>query len=404
MFLIVVVLIAIAFVGFGIGIFIKGKPPETHIGKNIEMKKLGITCAKNNSDLCQGRSKSNNYECQKCNCDKLSLILVFLFFSFSVSSQDDQDKYQRNQISSPLSLDEAVSISKTNHPIARNAALAEMKDALTQKQKRNRKAQHNLKATSTRQAERVLKLDELAWKVKSAYMEAVYFRQRLQIFQEHASYFEALIDVTEIHLSADTISELVWVSAGTQYGSFQCRMYIAEEELLRAETHLLQLLYFQSEKIELKETELNLYLIHPNKPLDERFEPVKHKALSVALHVEAESALKLVKRKYKKQAEIDLMIKVNETGYRQFFNRLHVTMLKSRLNEYYVQISYSKENLLLEAQLVMEEIKKDFSAERISNYAEAFKKVNNAVSVKLNHLEYIFLYNQTALELEYYTQ
>ena len=74
------------------------------------------------------------------------------------------------------------------------------------------------------------------------------------------------------------------------------------------------------------------------------------------------------------------------------------------MNEYFVQISFSKENLLIEAGLTLEEIEQDFSAGRIVNYAEAFTKVNHAVFAKLNHLEYINLYNQTALELEYYTQ
>jgi hypothetical protein len=52
----------------------------------------------------------------------------------------------------------------------------------------------------------------------------------------------------------------------------------------------------------------------------------------------------------------------------------------------------------------LEKVEKDFSAGLITNYAEAFSQVNNAVSAQINHLEYIFLFNQTALELEYYTQ
>ena len=74
MFLIVLVLIVLAFVGLGIGTFIKGKFPETHIGKNAEMKKLGITCAKNDSTLCRGRSKTNDNDCRGCNCDNTNLI------------------------------------------------------------------------------------------------------------------------------------------------------------------------------------------------------------------------------------------------------------------------------------------------------------------------------------------
>ena len=63
-FLIVVILVAIAFAGFGIGILIKGKFPDTHVGHNLEMKKLGITCAKQDETFCQGRSNTDS--CQGC--------------------------------------------------------------------------------------------------------------------------------------------------------------------------------------------------------------------------------------------------------------------------------------------------------------------------------------------------
>ena len=57
-FITVTVLIALAVVGLAVGIIIKGKFPETHAGHNTEMKKLGISCAKRDGTLCQGRSKS----------------------------------------------------------------------------------------------------------------------------------------------------------------------------------------------------------------------------------------------------------------------------------------------------------------------------------------------------------
>ena len=66
-FLIVAVLVAIAVAGLSIGILIKGKFPDTHVGRNADMKKLGITCAKNDSKLCQGRSSSEG--CQGCICE-----------------------------------------------------------------------------------------------------------------------------------------------------------------------------------------------------------------------------------------------------------------------------------------------------------------------------------------------
>lgn len=63
-FLVVAVLIAIAFVGLAIGILIKGRFPDTHVGHNPNMKKMGITCAKNEASLCQGRKQSVN--CEGC--------------------------------------------------------------------------------------------------------------------------------------------------------------------------------------------------------------------------------------------------------------------------------------------------------------------------------------------------
>jgi len=97
-------------------------------------------------------------------------------------------------------------------------------------------------------------------------------------------------------------------------------------------------------------------------------------------------------------------MKTNETEFRQFSDMQHVEALVSLLNEYYVQISFCKENSIVEANLMLEEVENDFKKGRFVNFAETITKVNNAVSAKLNHWEYINLYNQTALELEYYSQ
>jgi len=63
-FLIVTVLIAVAFMGLAVGVMVKGKFPDTHVGHNADMNKLGITCAKYDDAYCQGRSDSGG--CQGC--------------------------------------------------------------------------------------------------------------------------------------------------------------------------------------------------------------------------------------------------------------------------------------------------------------------------------------------------
>ena len=52
-FVITSILLGIALIGLGISILIKknGKFPETHIGKNREMKKRGIYCANTTDHL-----------------------------------------------------------------------------------------------------------------------------------------------------------------------------------------------------------------------------------------------------------------------------------------------------------------------------------------------------------------
>ena len=63
-FFVVIVLVAIAGVCLSIGVIIKGKFPDTHVGHNVEMKKRGISCVKNEGTFCQGRLDSE--VCREC--------------------------------------------------------------------------------------------------------------------------------------------------------------------------------------------------------------------------------------------------------------------------------------------------------------------------------------------------
>ena len=64
LFLIVTILVAIAGVILSVGIIVRGKFPDTHVGHNAEMKKRGITCIKNENAFCQGRTDSE--DCRAC--------------------------------------------------------------------------------------------------------------------------------------------------------------------------------------------------------------------------------------------------------------------------------------------------------------------------------------------------
>jgi len=66
LFLITSVIVAVSFLAMGISVFFKknGKFPTFEIGKNREMKKLGITCAKHDELRCHNHHKKG----KPCDC------------------------------------------------------------------------------------------------------------------------------------------------------------------------------------------------------------------------------------------------------------------------------------------------------------------------------------------------
>jgi len=66
LFLITGVVVAVSFLAMGISVFFRknGKFPTFEIGKNKEMKKLGITCAKHDDIKCHNRLKKS----KPCDC------------------------------------------------------------------------------------------------------------------------------------------------------------------------------------------------------------------------------------------------------------------------------------------------------------------------------------------------
>jgi hypothetical protein len=72
-FVLTLVLIALCFAGLGIRIWIKGEFTENEIGRNRNMKKLGIKCVKN-EEMEQYNSNETCTPCSACSllgvCDK----------------------------------------------------------------------------------------------------------------------------------------------------------------------------------------------------------------------------------------------------------------------------------------------------------------------------------------------
>ena len=62
LFLITGVIVAVSFIAMGVSIFFRknGKFPIFEIGKNKDMRKLGITCLKHDELRCHNRLKKGN--------------------------------------------------------------------------------------------------------------------------------------------------------------------------------------------------------------------------------------------------------------------------------------------------------------------------------------------------------
>ena len=62
LFLITGLIVAVSFLAMGVSVFFRknGKFPTFEIGKNKDMRKLGITCAKHDEIKCHNRLKKNS--------------------------------------------------------------------------------------------------------------------------------------------------------------------------------------------------------------------------------------------------------------------------------------------------------------------------------------------------------
>jgi len=65
----VIVILAISFIGIGFNIFLRNKKfPQTSIGKNKNMAKLGLTCPKSDEIKCRREIEKRTDYCSSCGC------------------------------------------------------------------------------------------------------------------------------------------------------------------------------------------------------------------------------------------------------------------------------------------------------------------------------------------------
>lgn len=74
--IITIIIVAVCFIAIGIQVWIKGKFPETEVGHNENMRKMGLCCAKEEEmRLWKNQNNNESASCGSCgsclisNCD-----------------------------------------------------------------------------------------------------------------------------------------------------------------------------------------------------------------------------------------------------------------------------------------------------------------------------------------------
>ncbi|HYX09276.1 MAG TPA: TolC family protein, partial [Bacteroidales bacterium] len=102
------------------------------------------------------------------------------------------------------------------------------------------------------------------------------------------------------------------------------------------------------------------------------------------------------------QAKVDYQIAGNEYRYQQFNINKEIENLLTELNKYYNQISYYEQDALVQADLLIKTATTQFEKESIE-YFEYIQSIATAIQIKLDYLNVLNNYNQTAVQLEFYT-
>ena len=102
-----------------------------------------------------------------------------------------------------------------------------------------------------------------------------------------------------------------------------------------------------------------------------------------------------------KQAKINSDIALNNLEYQKFNIEKEVENLLFELNKHFKQIIFYKDHALLQAEQLIYTSKIQYEKEEI-DYFEYIQGISTGLKLKMNYLETLNNYNQTAIQLEYY--
>jgi heavy metal efflux system protein len=290
------------------------------------------------------------------------------------------------------------------------------------------------------EAEQKLVIKQLTADVKLAYTDFLYRFEKVKIIHQAASIYDELVNVNGVPYQPNDTDLLRRTTAETLFASFQDKQFQAEQEYRLAHNQLQQWLNC-TENLVPADTVLELYAIEIRNNGPDKFSPGPHIAFyNESLHLHRkEISLEQSKlfpefmagyfnheiagakgfqgfmfglsmplwyfpQKAKiTAARINKEAAQNEADYQKFYLTKKIENLRIQLDQFFVHISFYRENALKRADLLIESAVGQIRKNDI-NYVECFGLLKSALEIQLEYLEKLRSYNQTAIQLEHYIE
>jgi cobalt-zinc-cadmium resistance protein CzcA len=227
-------------------------------------------------------------------------------------------------------------------------------------------------------------------------------------------------------------------SAQSLYADVQRRLYIEQEEA-RISTNQIQQMLGMSETPVLADSSMEIYAIEAFRQGTDKFQPYTYvdyyeqiqKVTNCQVNVERSKLTPEITAGYFvqdvnhisgfkgymfglsiplifnaqtakiKEARINQKITANETEYQKLYLKKNIENLQIRLNQYFVNISYFRENALDEAETIIQSSVNQLIDKKIT-YSVYLGNIIKAYGIRSSYLTAIRLYNETAIEMEHY--
>ncbi|MBN2213399.1 MAG: CusA/CzcA family heavy metal efflux RND transporter [Bacteroidales bacterium] len=278
---------------------------------------------------------------------------------------------------------------------------------------------------------------ELTAQVKSAYYFWIYLHNRLEILNEQKNLYSDLIRISELHYKLGATNLLEKTMAAARQAQVEIEYNMLQDDLIIAQNKLKQLIVTDEEIIPAS-PELVLYMVSKPSPdsdykgklllsLLEKNSEVKQAQLGTersAFFPEISAGyfyqdIGAFKGLYGwqiglafplwfppvnsniKKAKAERDIELNTLEQHKFSIEKDIENLLFDLNKYFKQIEFFKKYALVQADELIKTASIQFNKEEIE-YTEFIHGISTGLNLKMEYLETINNYNQTAIQLEIY--